>query len=112
MKKTRILLFAACAALALAVAAPLASAGFEITTAYAQSMPLAAIAFAGLAALVIAPTFEVVARHVKQALAMSLQHPGGRSPSVLLIAAKAHAERLFSRKHITVTGSWRLCPSG
>lgn len=104
----RILLFAACAAMALAVAAPLASAGFDIT---AYAMPMAAIACTGLAVWLVAPAVEFVARHVKQALAMALQSPGGRSPAVALIAAKARRLAMLARERITVTSSWRMCPS-
>lgn len=107
----RILLFAAAATLALAVAAPLAAAGFDVVTAaYAQASPLALFTCASLAAWVIAPAVAFVARHVKQALAMSLQ-PGGRSPAIALIAAKARKLAAMARKQVTVTGSWQLCPS-
>lgn len=111
MKKT-LLLFAACASFALAVAATLASAGYGVITdagGYAQAMPLIAIAFTGLALLAV-PAVAFVARHVKQALSMSLQ-PGGRSPAIALIAAKARKLAAMARKQVTVTGSWRLCPS-
>lgn len=74
-------------------------------------MYAAGIAATGLFMVLSAPAFEFVAHHVKTALAMARQFPAGRSPTVMLIAAKAHAERLFTRKDITITGSWRMCPS-
>lgn len=109
--KKRILLFASCAALALAVASPLASAGFDVVTAaYAQATPLALFTCASLVAYLVAPAVAFVARHIKQALSMSLK-PGGRSPAVALIASKARNLAAMARKQVTVTGSWRLCPS-
>lgn len=108
MKKT-LLLFAAYASIALAIAGPLADAGYGLVYEVSQAMPLA-IAFTGLALYLVAPAVQFVARHVKQALSMSLQ-PGGRSPAVALIAAKARQLSAMARKHITVTGSWRMCPT-
>ncbi len=110
MKKT-LLLFAACASVALAIAAPLTAAGYSIVAdAGVYAMPLAAFAAATLAVWTAPAVMSTVARYVKQALAMSLQ-PGGRSPAVALIAAKARMLRTISRKQIAVTGSWRMCPS-
>lgn len=109
MKKT-LLLFAACSAMALAIAGPLADAGFSLAYDVAQSMPLAAIAFTGLALYLVAPAVQFVARHVKQALAMSLQ-PGGRSPAVALIASKSRHLRRIARDRISITSTWRMCPS-
>lgn len=107
----RFLLFATYAVLALAVAAPLAAAGFDvITAAYAQASPIALFACAAIAAWVCAPAAAFVAHHVKQALAMSLK-PGGRSPAVALIAAKARKLSTMARKQVTITGAWRLCSS-
>ncbi len=113
--KKRILLFAACAAVAPAVAAPLASAGFDVTTSASAldfGMPALALALSlvGLAAWLSAPAAKFVARHVKQALEMSLK-PGGRSPAVALIASKARHLARIARDRISITSTWRMCPS-
>jgi len=110
----RILLFAACAAVALAVSATLVSAGVDVITAsslYDVGIPVLALSVFGMAAYLVAPAAQFLARHVKQAMAMALQSPGGRSPAVALIAAKARRLCMLARERITVTSSWRMCPS-
>lgn len=110
----RILLYASCAAMALAIAAPLISAGFDVITAstfYDVGIPVLALSVFGMAAYLVAPAAQFVARHIKQALAMALQSPGGRSPAAALIAAKARRLCMLARERITVTSSWRMCPS-
>lgn len=106
MKKT-LLLFAACAAASLAMSAAMASAGFHVEPVHAMAFAVTSLATFRL----VMPVIEHVAAHVKRALFTALQHPAGRSPAVALIAAKARMLRTISRKQITVTGSWRMCPS-
>jgi hypothetical protein len=103
MKSTsKMLLFAA-------IGCALAASAFAFAPSPAS---IALVAGTGLAmAYLFEPVFKLISGTAAKAVAAFKPTPGGRSPAVLLIAAKAHVERMFTRKHITVTGSWRLCTS-
>lgn len=56
-------------------------------------------------------TRDRVANAIDFGLQLFANEPGGRSPSVRILQAKAFVQRLVKRDRPVVTASWRACPS-
>ena len=61
-------------------------------------------------ALVLAARNHIAAA-IDFGLHLFANEPGGRSPSVRILQAKAFVQRLVKRERPVVTASWRACPS-